>query len=184
MNSLRNRKKINFRKEYVLLVSLLFITIGYALISITFGFNGNINVSSNKWDIHFDNIKVVNTSMEARIPASIDENNNLQINFALDLTTPGEYYEFTVDVVNNGTLDAILSNIDITELTPNEQKYLKLTVSYDNDDALNINDIITSSNRSKIKVKVEFLYDILESEIPLEVTSKDISIVLDYKQNK
>ena len=49
------------------------------------------------------------------------------------MATPGDYYEFTVDIINNGTIDAMINNIIMYPTLSTEQaKYLKYEVNYEN----------------------------------------------------
>lgn len=46
---------------------------------------------------------------------------------------PGEFYEFTVDVVNEGSIDAMIDSVVKTpELTSAQAKYIKYEISYEN----------------------------------------------------
>ena len=94
-------------KKYTLfLIVLLCISIGYAVLNTTLNINGKSSISKNTWDVHFDNVKINDGSVEAvKIPVV---ENSTTVDFEVALNLPGDYYEFTVDVVNNGTIDAMI----------------------------------------------------------------------------
>ncbi len=183
MKELNKEKKVSKSKKIILLL-ILFIGIAFASISTTISFNGNVSVRPNSWDIHFEDITVSDGSMTPLVAAVIDENNHMQINFGLELTTPGEYYEFEVDVVNSGTVDARLSSIDVVGFTPAQEKYLDYTIEYVDGSKIKIGDTIGASSKKRIKFKLEFLYDIEDSDLPSEGTTNTFKLNLNYIQNK
>jgi hypothetical protein len=54
--------------------------------------------------------------------------------YTVTLNEPGDFYEFTINVVNDGTIDAVLSSINLTELTAAQQKYITHVVTYNGTD--------------------------------------------------
>ena len=107
----------NKHKKYIVYVLLLIlcISIGYAALSTTLNITGVSNINSAKWDIHFENVKVSDTSVTATSPAAIDAAKTT-VNYSVRLPKPGDSYTFTVDVVNAGTIDAMISEVINTSL--------------------------------------------------------------------
>ena len=123
-------KKKN-RSVYIVLIIVLLIgvTIGYAALNATLNINGRSNVSKNTWDLHFDNV-VVNSDSVGEVKTPTIENSTT-VDFEVALNLPGEKYEFTVDVVNNGTIDAMIDSIEkLPELTIEQQKYFDYVIEY------------------------------------------------------
>ena len=106
---MRKRDKIN--KIFALVLILLGITIGYAALSTTLKINGTTNIGKNTWDVYWDNLGNISKSSSTTVVkgAQIDEHDDEKIDFEIKLNEPGDYYEFQVDAVNNGTLDAMTS---------------------------------------------------------------------------
>ena len=114
----------------IVLISVFSLTIVYAALSVTLNITGNAEVVASSWDIHLDNAKVKSGSVNNNVP-SISNNN---LSFSATLTTPGDFYEFTVDVVNGGSIDAMIESVIKTpELTQEQAKYIKYEVSYQNE---------------------------------------------------
>ena len=113
------------------LIVLLCISIGYAVLNTTLNINGKSSISKNTWDVYFDNVVVNSGSVEAtKIPTVSDKTT---VDFEVALNLPGEFYEFTVDVVNNGTIDAMIDSIEkLPDLTLEQQKYLNFIIEYEN----------------------------------------------------
>ena len=126
-------KKSNKSLYIILILIVLFgISIGYAAISRTLSITGSSVVEKNTWNIHFENVQITDGSVVASKDATID-NGNLSVDFSLCLALPGDFYEFTVDVINNGTIDVMLDSVVKTpELTEVQAKYLNYITEYQN----------------------------------------------------
>ncbi len=181
LNKKNNLNKFN--KWTILLFAIMFIGLGFAAISATLGINSHAIIGNISFDVHFENVEVKEGSMKAKSPATIVAPGNTQINFSLHLTTPGEYYEFETDVVNSGTLDAYLSSIELLGLDEKTQKYLNVTYKYIGGGKLKINDLLKSGETERIKVRVNFLYDITLDDLPPEEKSLDFTLNLTYTQD-
>ena len=117
------RKSKNFYILFILIV-LFGVSVGYAAMSRALTINGNSEVKQNTWDIHFENVQIKKGSVTATKEPTL-ENSNTSVNFSFMLDLPGDYYEFTVDAVNRGTIDAMIDSITKTpELTTEQEKYL------------------------------------------------------------
>ncbi len=115
---------------------------------------------------------VTEGSVTTNVP-TIDRDSNDAVNTKVTWTTtlnvPGDFYEFTVDAVNNGTIDAVITGIE-TDATPELPDYVKFTVKYaDGTDVAN-NHLLRKkigniAGTEKYRVRVEFLDTITEEEI-------------------
>ena len=119
----------------VLLVLLLTITIGYSLLSTTLNINGTTTISKPTWDIHFANVQVTSGSQTsgstAPVIATTGADAGLLISYAPKLNQPGDFYEFTADVVNGGTMDAKLGSITLGGVSTAQDVYTNYTVKKD-----------------------------------------------------
>ena len=109
------KKKQRKRNTWMLLLILLLtVTIGFALLSTTLKINGSTDIHGNTWDVRWDSesVKVKSGSVAADEPEVTET--DTKVSFAVDLSLPGEYYEFTVDAVNKGTIDAMIEDIKTT----------------------------------------------------------------------
>ena len=153
----------------LIVVALIGITIGYAVINTTLNINGKSSISKNTWDVYFDNVVVKDDSVEAvKIPTVTDKTT---VDFEVALNLPGDYYEFTVDVVNNGTIDAMIESIEkFPELSEEQAKYLNYTVTYENGEAITTKQLVKKEEFVRLKVREELRKDILKW---LSVTHKN-----------
>jgi hypothetical protein len=96
------------------ILALLSIGLVYAALTSNLTINGGTKLAGNTWDIHFANLNVTNGSVEATTPAAINPTDNKKISYAITLEKPGDFYEFTVDVVNAGSIPG---NVSISSLS-------------------------------------------------------------------
>ena len=125
---IKHKKRMD-RLFILVIVCFAFLGIGYSYISTSLNINGTANVTAASWDVHFDNLNVTDGSVTAETEADITSDTTVE--FAATLEEPGDYYEFTVDVVNSGTMDAMIDGFTISpELTSDQEKYLEYKVTY------------------------------------------------------
>ena len=166
---------------YLIVVLLLVMTIGYALLNSTLNITGKSNISKNTWDVHFDNVVVKNGSAEAVKLPTIE--NNTTVDFEVALNMPGEFYGFTVDVVNNGTIDAMIDSIEnLPELTLEQQKYLNYIIEYENGEQITTKQLVSKESFVRLKVKVELRKDIAATDLPEVGDVLYLSFTLNYVQ--
>ena len=161
---MRSNKRRN--KMYFLLILLLCLGIGYAALSTTLKINSAANIAGNTWDIYWDDPQVVEGSIIDSPPIQTEddgepENTKLVWNVNLDL--PGDYYEFTIDAVNNGTINAMLTGINstITPELPTDAPFIKLEVTYADGKVPRVNDELQRKRgnvptRVKYRIRVEY----------------------------
>lgn len=119
---IKNRKTL-YIIIAILLILIFTLTIVYAALSTVLTINGQAEVTAASWDIYFDNIEVNEGSVKAtKAPTKIDSRT---INFIVSLEEPGDYYKFTVDVVNNGTIDAMIDSVIKTPTLTEQQANCK-----------------------------------------------------------
>ena len=107
-NFLNQDKKIMYMTLSILLVSIFTLTIVYAALSSTLNISGNAEISAASWNIYLDNVKVKSGSVSAN---TSEISGSLSVSFNVKLDEPGDFYQFTVDVVNDGSIDAMIDSV-------------------------------------------------------------------------
>ena len=167
---------------FIIIVFLFGISMGYALINRTLNITGSMEVMQNTWDIHFENVSVTSGSIEA-LKDPVIENSNLLVDFNVMLNLPGDFYEFTVEVHNDGSIDAMVDSIVKTpELTDNQKKYMNYIVEYQNGEQIVPKQILSVGEFVKLKVRVEFRNDVAESDMPTTNDVLNLSFKINYIQ--
>ena len=180
-----NRKNINRKTLSIVLclvvVSVFTLTIAYAALNAVLTIQGNARVSAANWDIYLDNPRLTPGSEDIYDP-SITGNN--MVEFETTLTQPGEFYEFVVDVINAGDIDAMIANVIKTpDLTEEQAKYLKYEITYENGTPITTQQILKKGTTTPIKVRIEYRKDLVASDLPTAQTVLDMSISLEYTQS-
>ena len=183
-------KRINFnikdRKILTLglclvVVCVFTLTIAYAALNAVLTISGNAQVSSADWDVHLANPKVTNGSVTTTVPTLAT---GKSLTFSTTLNMPGDFYEFTVDVVNSGSIDAMIEKVIKTpELTVEQAKFLKYEVSYANGESVANKQAIAAGVTMPIKVRVEYRNDLVASNLPTGQVQLTLGLVLDYIQS-
>ena len=177
------KKKSNRKFVLLVLALLLFtITVGYAALSTTLNINGTSKINNATWNVQFKNLTVTPGSVSATKAATIDS--ATEIDYNVELIKPGDFYEFTVDVTNTGTIDAKLGEAPILSGVSAEQDvYTNYTVTYSDDTAINANDKLAAGATKKLKVRVEFDRNITNSQLPTEAQTLDLKFAMNYVQD-
>ena len=168
--------------KIILFILILGLGIGYAYINSDLNINGTAQVNSANWDVHWANIQVKTESVSANSPTI---SNQTTVNYSVVLNTPGDYYEFTVDAVNGGSIDAMIDSIDsklngatITTLPA----YLKYSVTYSDGVALQPNHQLLHNTTEKYKVRIEYRTDIELNQIPATNQTLSLQFTVTYRQ--
>ncbi len=172
---MRFKRKDSQTVKILLLLLVLVIGIGYAYLTSNLSITGATAVAGNTWDIHFENVQISPGSVEASTPATINPSDNMKIDYAVLLNRPGKYYEFTVDMVNSGSLPGKVSLVDFSGITPEMEDIVDYSVVYTNNNSpVAVNDILNGGSSKNIKVKLLFKEDIEEEDL-LDV-AEDLSL--------
>ena len=179
-------KQLKDRKFLITTLSLAIIciftlTIAYSALSAVLTIQGNARVSAADWDIYLNNPRVTNGSATTNIPV-IKTSNTLE--FETTLNMPGDFYEFVVDVVNAGDIDAMIENVvKNPELTTEQAKFLKYEVSYQNGESITTKQLLSKDTTMPIKVRVEYRKDLSNTDLPTSQVVLDLSLTLEYIQS-
>ena len=166
-----------------IIVLLLSITIGYAFLSANLNINGTSKIKDATWDIHFENVVVTNGSVTADTP-SINTNRNI-VTYNVTLSKPGDFYEFTVDVKNGGTIDGEVDSVTSTvNGNPISQlpEYLTYSVTYLEGEEIQQHNLLSAGAKETYKVHVEFKRDIDSSILPTTEQNISFNLVNNYVQ--
>ena len=163
----------------IVLISVFSLTIAYAALSVTLNITGTAEISDASWNVRFDNIKVNSAS----VSISPKITNNTTITFDANLENPGEFYKFTVDIVNDGSIDAMIDSIIKTpELTSTQKKYIRYEVKYIDGQDISTKQILKSKETKTISVLFSFRNDIPVSDLPTTAANFNVQLQLVYSQ--
>ncbi len=177
---IKHKKRMD-RLFILVIVCFAFLGIGYSYISTSLNINGTANVTAASWDVHFDNLNVTTGSVTATTPADITSDTTVE--FAATLEEPGDFYEFTVDVENGGTMDAMIDDFGISpELTSDQQKYLEYTITYSDGVELEEKQELKQGTTETLKVRFSYIENEDKTNYPTEDQTFNIEFTVTYTQ--
>ena len=184
---LKRRMRFNSKTNSMVLFlfsMILLLGVGYAYLNTSVTVQGAGKVTSSSWDVHFENVVVDEKSSNSidgnPLPTIIDDST---VTFNVGLESPGEFYEFSLDVVNNGTIDAMIDDIIVSpELNVDQQKMFRYEIKYDN--GINLEKYQSLKSGEKKNIKILFKYNEMLDyvEYSEENQSFEFSITIKYVQ--
>ena len=175
---LRRRKNIRNKKSFIFLL-VLCLGIGFAFLSTQLNITGNTSVSGNKWSVYFNNVQVSEGSVDASVVPTTTGTTTTSINYTVLLDKPGDFYEFTVDAVNAGTIDAMIDSITTPNIDSRVLQYVNYSATYLDGTEVNQNDVLKATKTATYKIRVEFKKDIE----PTDLSEDDINLTLTFGVN-
>lgn len=184
------KKSLNYSSITIVLlgIALVIMSIGYANFERDLNINGTANVGSSKWSIKFLDSTYDETDGSV---AADEESFNIAestLTYSVELTKPGDFYEFTIDVKNEGTFDANLTAITLPTLTEAQAKYLTHELYYNGtkytSSQSNIEDIsLVSGASATVKVRVQYIQPANASDLPAAAQTITLNATLSYTQD-
>ena len=171
----------------LLLVLLCSLGLGYALLRTNLTINGTSKIKGNTWDIHFENLNVTDGSVELStgdVAAAIGSNTT-EVSYTVTLSQPGDFYEFTVDAVNAGSIDGMVESVTSKlndEVITTLPAYLDYSVSYSDGVEILPNQYLKAGETETYKVRIEFKKDISSSDLPTSVQTLTLDFGVAYIQ--
>ena len=181
---MKNKKRISI---FLFLIILLSISIGFAILSRQLNIFGTSNIFASSWNIHWDNVANEKGIIPVKSAYIKDEAKTL-VEYEVNFTDPGDYYEFTVDAVNEGTMDAELVIIeskvnkkDVSTLP----SYLEYSVKYADGTEPQIGDVLAKKvgdvpGRKTYKVKIYFNEETFTEEMLENMPDNGLDLVFTF----
>ena len=179
------RHRRNDNKYIILLLVLFTVSIGYAALSTTLKINGTMFLTKNTWNVKWNNIanqKGITPKTGPTIGEDENHNADTLVKFGLDLTTPGDYFEFTVDAVNTGTIDAKVNTINKNGIPDAYKDVIDYKVTYENLAPIKVGDRLDANTKTTYKVSVKYRDDINKNQIIGENLDLNLTLSITYDQ--
>ena len=178
------------RSVKLLIISILFmliagLTVAFAALSTTLNINGTAYLDAAKWGIRFENLSSPTRVGEATTTgtAKIEETKAAEItDMNVSLSIPGDKIVYTVNLVNKGTINAKIDNIEKTQLTSEQQRYLTFKVTDQNGYEIKQGDILEKGEIKKITITIEFIKDLTKEDLPTSTSTISLSYKLNFVQ--
>ena len=185
-NNIFEEKKKRKRYGIFILLFLVLLGIGYSYLQTLLNITGTTTVDKNTWDVYWDNLQVSSGSVaigDDDSTAVINPTSKTDITFTVSLDKPGDFYEFTVDAVNEGSIDAMIESYSLS-ITGMEDipAYLDYRITYYDDIPIVEKQLLKSGVTETLKVKVSYKKDIIASDLPENNESLTFNFAIHYIQ--
>ena len=180
----------------VLAVAILVMAVGFALYNQNLDINGTATLTAAKWSVHFvktgtDSYTQTGGVTPTTAPTVNATGTTLET-YNVTLAKPGDYYEFTTTVINDGTIDAKLTGVTLTNLSAEQAKHITYTLTYGATEYAATNASISNGpvlakNGGTETVKVKIQYKVPASETDLLAENMgpvNLTATLSYVDNE
>lgn len=161
--------KTSKRVMAILLAALFIMTIGFATLQQRLSITGTSKIDS-VWDVRI--IGITSTPTGSATNHSDPSFTATTASFNTDLVNPGDTMVYDVTVKNNGSLDAILSNI-----TKTDSNNPAISFTYT---GIENNSILKAGESAILKVTVKYNESVTTQP---STTSSSLTLTLNYRQN-
>ena len=162
---MRDRKKRNIIIG-ALCSLLVFMGIGYAVLSQTLNINGTANMQGN-WSVKITNMKLLEANKTGRAENVSNTFTDTTASFEANLWMPGDSIEYEVTVENQGNIDAVLK--DIIQTKTNKDKNLKFSNSLIGTEVLTSGSKMSFTMEVEIPEEAETLPEVKESKYEIQL---------------
>ena len=176
-------RKRSINLYIVLIILVIGLALGYAYLTAMLNINGTTQIDRTVWNVHFENVQMMPGSVSETQPTLNSETTSLS--FSTRLQKPGDYYAFYVDVKNDGTIDAMISevvskinNVVVTTLP----SYLEYDVTYADEYPIESNHILTVNEKETLLVRVAYKHNLSALDLPSTAQSLNMSLSTNYVQ--
>lgn len=167
----RDRKNIMI---IALLVTVMFMSVGYSLLSTQLEIKGTSTIVDPVWDVNIASISSTETTGHGKsISATIE--NKFSAKFNNEFVMPGDRVTYVINVKNEGTLNAKLNSITIE---PESKKNDAIIYTIE---GLEAGELLPRGETKMFTLTAEYNPEYTE-EVEKEDLTKEITLLLDYVQ--
>lgn len=172
-DTMRNNSK------YLIILLIVLLSVGFAFLSSDSNILGMSIASKQKWSIYFNNPTKVGGNVDA---SQLELKDSTTIEFTVDLLKPGDFYEFTVEVINDGTIDGMINTMRSTELNSDQNKLFEYVITYEDGSSLKEKQLLIHGTSDKYKVVLRYKDDITANDLLENNQSVSIEFSVEYVQ--
>ena len=182
-------KKHNKRGKItlVILVLILAISIGYAALTTVLKINSNISLGKAAFAIHFDNVETVSHKATVVEEASITNEEKTEISFNVSIPRIGDYYRFTTDIVNEGSIPGKVVSIELNGLTDSQKRLISYNVYYTGTNKpIAVGDFFGPNSSKNVTVEViyELADDVENDDLPTDTLNLECEFIINFENGK
>ena len=158
------------------------ITVGYAALQATLQINGTANIGGATWDIHFENIEeTAATNVTANPAPSAPDDTTTTLTYGVNLVKPGDIYQFTAKIVNDGTIDARLDELVLSGAS--SLPYVSYTITYSDLSPIENDDTLLAEEEWTVLVTVQYSRTAVnQSDLPTDPIGLNLTAAFNFVQ--
>ena len=192
---MENRKKKERIVLVLLIVAVLLMTIGFALYTQQLNINGTVTVKGSPWSVHFVSNSITESQGSVQATSSSVSTTNFQ--FTVTLQKPGDFYEGTVNVINDGSMPAVLTTVTmgLSATDANSQSvsssdlanYFSYSITYNNGTTYTTTTsglstaLAAGGTTHPVKVRVDYVQPANANQLPSSDVTVTVTGQLDYQ---
>ncbi len=170
------------KRILLVLVLILTMVIGYAVISTGLTINGTLATGKATFGVHLENVEEMENTAIVNTPAYLNENNNMEINFNVELKNLGDVYRFKFDIVNTGNIGVNAKRFEFDGLTSIQYDYLDIKL-YNMDNMEKFDRLYYIPGESRVTILCELRYNLSYDRInvpDLETQNVNASFIIEF----
>lgn len=199
MNS--KRTKILTFLLVTVIVCIVSLTVVYAALSTTLNITGAADVVASTWDVHFTDANIIKNKALSSVgqeysvlPLATDTNTcgdgdcvefigDTSFTFTTSLIAiPGDNRVVEFGVSNDGSIDAVLDSVVLSNLSSDQDVYINYYVRYEDGTIPKTGDSLDSGDFKDLVLVVEFDKNITANQLPTEVQNLNLTFSMNYVQ--
>ena len=178
---MRKRK----HRYYIILLLVLGISIGFAYLTSNLDIVGIGHLKKTVWKIYFDNVNILEGENLTSTPPTTSNHNTTSLTYSVTMEKPGDVYKFNIDIVNNGTVDAMVSIIDEnTILTSDQSKYASYSIKYLDGREIEEKNFLGKHSKETLQVIIKYNKNISAEDLIDTDQTLNFKLSLTYTQAK
>ncbi|NMA50325.1 MAG: hypothetical protein GX951_00540 [Mollicutes bacterium] len=164
-------------------VIIIVMSVGFATLTSQLNINGNVAVKSSNYNVYLDDTsyQIAAGSQPIEPPTIL----GTTITYNATLNQPGEFIEFSINVLNQGTMDTYLKAITLGGITDSYKDYISYVITYNSveytETTTDLNVLLSKdTGLETITIKVVYsssLDEVMPTEDEIEL---NLICVLDY----
>ena len=186
---MENERKTKVISLVAVIVAVLGLTIAFAAMSRTLRINGTGKMDPVNWDIYFTNLSSATTKGEAQAsgtPSLATKGAEIS-NLNATLKQPGDSVSWTVDIKNDGDIDAEISQINLPTLTNRNNQIFEFSATYTNEyehgHTITVGDMLYAGETRNITIVFKYKDITDESLLPSSPEAINLSYSINYVQS-
>ena len=178
------RRKSKYKYLIVILL-IMFISIGFAYLTSNLDIVGLGHLKRTVWKIYFDNVNILEGGNLTSTPPTTSNHNTTSVTYSVTMDKPGDVYKFNIDIVNNGTVDAMVSIIDEnTILTSDQSKYASYSIKYLDGREIEEKNFLGKHSKETLQVIIKYNKNISAEDLIDADQTLNFKLSLTYTQAK